>query len=152
MTAEVTDVFLEASMIGFYRLLKVLMTTGLMAFLASVIMLSSFPEAGWAIPLSTSSLNQPHALVAIFNQAKATAQKIEGRVQEGVGNMTGDLNTQAEGKAKQFDANTQEAILESMDNPSYQPDRQGLSKRDREAVKDLGQDVRDEFNQTQGPD
>jgi uncharacterized protein YjbJ (UPF0337 family) len=87
-----------------------------------------------------------------MSQAKATAKNVEGKAQEGLGNMTGDLKTQAAGKAKQFDANTQEAILESIDNPNYKPDGQGLRKRDREAVKCLEDDVSDCFDQTQGPD
>lgn len=67
--------------------------------------------------------------------AKATAKKMEGQAQEGLGSMTGDPQTQAAGRTKQFDANTQEAILESIDNPNYRPNGQGFGKRDREAVK-----------------
>ena len=52
-------------------------------------------------------MDQPHALVAAINQAQATAKKIEGKAQEGIGNMTGNLKTQAAGKVKQFDADTQ---------------------------------------------
>jgi hypothetical protein len=62
------------------------------------------------------------------------------------------LKNQAAGKAKQFEANTQKAILESIDNPNYQPDGQNLRKRDREAVKCLEDDVRDCFDQKQGTD
>jgi len=87
-----------------------------------------------------------------MNQVKARAKNIEGKAQEGIGNMTGDLKTQTAGKAKQFEANTQEAILESIDNPNYTPEGQGLRKRDREAVKCLEGDVSDCFDQTQGPD
>ena len=66
--------------------------------------------------------------------------------------MTGDLKTQVAGKAKQFEANTQEAILESIENPNYQPDGQNIRKRDREAVECLEGDVSDCFDKTQGPD
>lgn len=85
-----------------------------------------------------------------MDQAKATAKTIEGKYQEEIGNMTGYLKTQAAEKAKQFDANTQEAILESIDNPNYQPDGKNLINQDREAVKCLEANVRDCFDQTQG--
>ena len=60
------------------------------------------------------SLDQPYALATAMKQAKSTAKSIEGKVQEGIGNMTGDLKTQTAEKTKQFEANTQEAILESL--------------------------------------
>lgn len=131
---------------------KVLMTVGLIVIFSTVISFSFLPGRSWASPLFMPSIDQPHALAAIMNQAKATARNIEGKAQEGIGNMTGDLETQAAGRAKQFEANTQEAILESIDNPNYNPDGQGLRKRDREAVKCLEDDVKDCFDQTQGTD
>jgi uncharacterized protein YjbJ (UPF0337 family) len=139
-------------MIFINQIRKVLMTVGLIVILSTVITFSFSPGKSWANPLFTPSIDQPHALVATMSQAKATAKNVEGKAQEGLGNMTGDLKTQAAGKAKQFDANTQEAILESIDNPNYKPDGQGLRKRDREAVKCLEEDVSDCFDQTQGPD
>jgi uncharacterized protein YjbJ (UPF0337 family) len=38
------------------------------------------------------------------DKAKATAKNIEGKVQETVGNITGDPQTQVEGKQKQVEA------------------------------------------------
>ncbi|MEA5575689.1 CsbD family protein [Anabaena sp. UHCC 0451] len=40
------------------------------------------------------------------NRVKATAKNIEGKVQEAVGNVTGDPQAQAEGKEKQIEAST----------------------------------------------
>jgi hypothetical protein len=37
-------------------------------------------------------------IMSLENKAKATAKNIEGKVQEAVGNLTGDPKTQAEGK------------------------------------------------------
>lgn len=42
--------------------------------------------------------------MSLENKAKATAKNIEGKVQESVGNMTGDPKDQVEGKAKQAEA------------------------------------------------
>lgn len=128
------------------------MTVGLVIFLSAAIAFSFAPGNSWAIALVTPSINQPPALVAAMNQVKTRAKNLEGQAQERIGNMTGDLNTQATGKAKQFEANTQEAILESIDNPNYKPEGQGLRKRDREAVECLENDVSDCFEQAQGPD
>jgi uncharacterized protein YjbJ (UPF0337 family) len=143
---------LEINMILFHRIRKALMTVGLVVLLATVITFSFVPGKSWANPLLTPSLDQPHALVATMDQAKAMTKNVEGKAQEEMGNITGDLKTQAAGKAKQFDANTQEAILESINNPNYQPDRQKTMNRDRNAVRSLEEDVRDNFDQTQGPD
>jgi uncharacterized protein YjbJ (UPF0337 family) len=143
---------LEINMILFHQIRKILVTAGLVVLLSTVVTFSLAPGKSWASPLFTSRLDQPYALAATINQAKAMAKNVEGKAQEGIGNMTGDLKTQAAGKAKQFDANTQEAILESIDNPNYQPDGQKMRQRDREAVKCLEDDVSDCFDQTEGPD
>jgi uncharacterized protein YjbJ (UPF0337 family) len=42
--------------------------------------------------------------VSLVDKTKATAENIEGKVQEAVGDLTGDPEMQAEGKAKQVEA------------------------------------------------
>ncbi|GAB4148272.1 MAG: hypothetical protein Fur0046_26760 [Cyanobacteria bacterium J069] len=42
--------------------------------------------------------------MSIENRAKATAKNIEGKIQEVVGEVTGDPKDKAEGKAKQGEA------------------------------------------------
>jgi uncharacterized protein YjbJ (UPF0337 family) len=42
--------------------------------------------------------------MSLEDKIKATAKNIEGKVQEAVGNVTGDPKDQAEGKAKQAEA------------------------------------------------
>jgi uncharacterized protein YjbJ (UPF0337 family) len=37
-------------------------------------------------------------------RAKATAETVEGKIQEAIGNVTGDIDTQVEGQAKQAEA------------------------------------------------
>lgn len=49
------------------------------------------------------------------NRAKATAKNIEGKVQEAVGDLTGDPKTQAEGKAKQAEAKIRHAVEDVKD-------------------------------------
>jgi uncharacterized protein YjbJ (UPF0337 family) len=43
------------------------------------------------------------------DRAKATAKNIEGKVQDAVGDLTGDPKAQAEGKAKQAEAKVRHA-------------------------------------------
>jgi len=42
--------------------------------------------------------------MSLENKAKATAKNVEGKVQDAVGNLTGDPQAQAEGKEKQAEA------------------------------------------------
>jgi uncharacterized protein YjbJ (UPF0337 family) len=37
-------------------------------------------------------------------RAKATAETVEGKIQEAIGNLTGDIDPQVEGQAKQVEA------------------------------------------------
>ncbi|WP_071190908.1 CsbD family protein [Trichormus sp. NMC-1] len=44
--------------------------------------------------------------MSLEKRVEATAKNIEGKVQEALGNVTGDTQTQAEGQAKQVEAST----------------------------------------------
>jgi uncharacterized protein YjbJ (UPF0337 family) len=49
------------------------------------------------------------------DKAKATAKNIEGKVQEAVGDITGDPKTQAEGKQKQAEAKIRHTVEDVKD-------------------------------------
>jgi uncharacterized protein YjbJ (UPF0337 family) len=136
-------------MILLHQIRNIFTTIGLVVFMLTAMTFSFLSGESWAIPLFATSIDQPYVSAVTLNQAKAMAKdeakNIEGKAQEGIGNMTGNLKNQAAGKAKQFDANTQEAILESIENPNYQPS--GQNKLNREAVQCLEDDVRDCFEQ-----
>lgn len=51
----------------------------------------------------------------IGNRLKATAKNIEGKVQEFVGDVTGDPQTKAEGQAKQAEANLRHTVEDIKD-------------------------------------
>ncbi|PSB29517.1 CsbD family protein [Stenomitos frigidus] len=53
--------------------------------------------------------------MSLEDRAKATAKNIEGKVQEGVGNLTGDPKDQIEGKAKQAEAKVRHAVEDVKD-------------------------------------
>lgn len=48
--------------------------------------------------------------MSLEDRAKATAKNIEGKVQDAVGNVTGDPKDQAEGKAKQVEAKVRHTV------------------------------------------
>lgn len=53
--------------------------------------------------------------MSLENRAKATAKNVEGKVQEAVGDLTGDPKDQAEGKAKQAEAKVRHAVEDLKD-------------------------------------
>ncbi len=48
--------------------------------------------------------------MSVENKAKATAKNIEGKVQEAIGNLTGDPQDQVEGKEKQAEAKVRHTV------------------------------------------
>ena len=53
--------------------------------------------------------------MSLEDRAKATAKNVEGKVQDAVGNVTGDPKDQAEGKAKQAEAKVRHAAEDVKD-------------------------------------
>jgi uncharacterized protein YjbJ (UPF0337 family) len=53
--------------------------------------------------------------MSLKDKAKATAKNIEGKLQETVGNVTGDPKDQAEGKAKQAEAKVRHTVEDVKD-------------------------------------
>jgi uncharacterized protein YjbJ (UPF0337 family) len=53
--------------------------------------------------------------MSLQDRAKATAKNIEGKVQEAVGDLTGDSKTQLEGKEKQAEARIRHTIEDVKD-------------------------------------
>ena len=49
------------------------------------------------------------------NRAKATAKNIEGKAQEAMGNITGNTEDQAKGKAKQAEAEGRHTVENAKD-------------------------------------
>ena len=49
------------------------------------------------------------------DRIEATAKNLEGKAQEALGNITGDKQDQAEGKAKQAEASARHAVEDAKD-------------------------------------
>ncbi|RUT04975.1 hypothetical protein DSM106972_037960 [Dulcicalothrix desertica PCC 7102] len=78
------------------RLSKIL----LIAFLAVIIAVGNV-GAAFASTLEAGGVYVADNSVDLGNKVKGTVQKAQGKVQETYGNLTGDRDTQVEGKAKQ---------------------------------------------------
>ena len=53
--------------------------------------------------------------MSMKNRVKATAKNIEGKVQEAVGDLTGDTQAQAEGRGKQVEASVRHTVEDLKD-------------------------------------
>jgi uncharacterized protein YjbJ (UPF0337 family) len=53
--------------------------------------------------------------MSIEDRAKATAKNIEGKIQEGIGEVTGDPQQKAEGKAKQAESKVRHTVEDVKD-------------------------------------
>lgn len=54
--------------------------------------------------------------MSLEDRAKATAKNLEGKAQEAKGNITGDPQDKAEGKAKQAESEVRHGIEDIKDN------------------------------------
>jgi uncharacterized protein YjbJ (UPF0337 family) len=53
--------------------------------------------------------------MSLEDRAKAVAKNVEGKVQEAVGNLTGDPEDKAEGKAKQAESQVRHTVEDAKD-------------------------------------
>jgi uncharacterized protein YjbJ (UPF0337 family) len=53
--------------------------------------------------------------MSLEDRAKAAAKNVEGKIQEAVGNVTGDPEDQAEGKAKQAESKVRHTVENAKD-------------------------------------
>jgi uncharacterized protein YjbJ (UPF0337 family) len=53
--------------------------------------------------------------MSLEDKAKATAKNLEGKAQEALGNVTGDPEDQAEGKAKQGESSVRHGVEDVKD-------------------------------------
>jgi uncharacterized protein YjbJ (UPF0337 family) len=115
--------------------------------LVAVIVFSFTSGESWAATSFTPGVIPLNPQIAAMNQAKVMSKKAEGKAEEALGKMTGDLKTQATGKAKQLKVKTQEGLDNSIVNPDYQPSgkiRQP-EKEIRQATDDLEAQAREKL-------
>ena len=134
-------------MILFSKVRKFLLSIGMVVFISSAIIFSLASRESWAATLSTQGINPAQTQIAIMNQTKEMINNVKDQAQEAIANITDDLKTDVVQNDQQFDANTQQGIVDSIKNPDYNPGGKSkeAAKQDREAIKGVEADVRDLF-------
>ncbi|MEI6331319.1 MAG: CsbD family protein [Pseudanabaena sp. ELA645] len=124
---------------------------GLSIALITVLFLGFGSEASWATSSSTQRISQPESSIATTKIATMKQDddinNAKGKVKEAIGNMTGDREKQAEGKAMQFKAKTLDGLNNSIQNPNYNPKGQKTQTETQslDATERVENQVRDTF-------
>jgi uncharacterized protein YjbJ (UPF0337 family) len=63
----------------------------------------------WQLSAKSTSIQQREKNMGTEDRVEATAENLQGKAQEALGNITGDPKDKAEGQAKQVDAQAQHA-------------------------------------------
>ncbi|MCB8761494.1 hypothetical protein [Planktothrix agardhii] len=134
-------------MILLSKVRKFLLSIGVVVFISTAIIFSLASGSSWAATSSTQGMNPPQTQIAIMDQTKEMINNVKDKAQEAIANITDDLKTDVVQNDQQFDANTQQGILDSIKNPDYNPGGKSkeAAKQDREAIKGVEADVRDLF-------
>ncbi|MEA5534653.1 CsbD family protein [Crocosphaera sp. XPORK-15E] len=136
-------------MISFHKIRRFFVTIVLATMLAITVAFDFGTTNAWAATSSISSISPSNTqLIAMWGGGNSTAKEIEGKAQETIGNITGDLETQSAGKAKQFKAQTLEGLNNSIVNPDYEPGgkTKQVAKEDLEGTKAIEAQARENFN------
>jgi uncharacterized protein YjbJ (UPF0337 family) len=102
-------------MISFQQLRSFFLTMSLTVLLATSIAFGFGPANSWAATSLTQLVSQPQTQIATMNRAEAITKNIEGKVQEAIGNITGDPKDQIMGKAKQVESQARNAAEDMKD-------------------------------------
>jgi|AGSF01.1.fsa_nt_gi hypothetical protein len=137
-------------MILFSKVRKVLLSIGMVFLISTAIVFSFASGESWA---ATSSMQGTQTQIATINQqAKDLINNVKDQAKEAIANIKDDLKTDAVQNDQQFDANTQQLIVDSIKNPDYNPGGKTSAAAEQScgAIKCLESDVRDVFNNTSG--
>ncbi|WP_223805768.1 CsbD family protein [Pseudanabaena sp. UWO310] len=89
----------------------------------------------------------PATLIATVERVKAATKDIEGKVQEAIGNVTGDTKDQVMGKAKQAEADVRNATEDLKDNLK---DKLKMPERIKASSKDIEGKVQEAIGNVKG--
>jgi uncharacterized protein YjbJ (UPF0337 family) len=65
--------------------------------------------------MNSVEIVEEEKIMSLDDKVKAAAKNVEGKAQEALGNVTGDPEDKAEGKAKQAEANARNAVEDGKD-------------------------------------
>jgi len=86
--------------------------------------------------------------MSIQDKAKAAAKNVEGKIQETIGNVTGDSKDQLEGKAKQVEATARDKaadVGQGIDDATDDATSGGSGDKAKAAAKNVEGKVQDTF-------
>jgi uncharacterized protein YjbJ (UPF0337 family) len=115
-------------MISFQQLRSFFLTMSLTVLLATSIAFGFGPANGWAATSLTQLVSQTQTQIATMNRAEAITKNVEGKVQEAIGNMTGDPKDQIMGKAKQVESQGRNAAEDIKDKMKLKGRAEAVTK------------------------
>lgn len=117
-------------MISVRKTTQFFLSIALMLAITTATSLGLATSSAWADTLSEATLEQPATQIAwgFGNKAEATAKEVEGKVQESVGNVTGDPKDQVMGKAKQAEGQVRNAAENLKDNVGLEGRAKAIQK------------------------
>lgn len=106
-------------MVSIRKTAQFFLSITLMLAITTATSLGIAASPAWAASSTRAAIEQPATQIAwgFGNKAEATAKEVEGKVQESVGNVTGDPKDQIMGKAKQAEGkvrNTAEGLKDNV--------------------------------------
>lgn len=112
-------------------------------FLSTIMVIGT--GASLAAIAFTPIVSQPQYIATASE--KNIAKDIEGKAQEALGKLTGNLQTESAGKEKQFKAKTLEGMNNSFVNPNYKPsgETDPTENLARETTEDVENQISDTF-------
>jgi|GEM_PF-832352 uncharacterized protein YjbJ (UPF0337 family) len=113
------------------QIYKVLLGIGLTTFLSFALVLGIAVESSSATQSFIQLVNFPDSSIATMERVEATAKDLEGKAQEAIGDVTGDMKNQVAGKVKQSSAATLNAA-EDLKNQTQMPERMKAGAKDLE--------------------
>jgi uncharacterized protein YjbJ (UPF0337 family) len=121
----------KSTMILFSKARKFLLIISL------VLLMVTFTAFASESSVATTLLNKPISLdqIASMNRVEAITKDIEGKVQEGIGNVTGDKKDQFMGKMKQEESKARHTI-EDIKDADLQQQYRTTDKNAKETIED----------------
>ncbi len=97
------------------QIYRSLLTVGLSVFFSFALVFGATIENSWAANSFTQLINFPRTPIAAMERMNAATKDLEGKAQDAIGNITGDVKNQVAGKAKQAEAKTRNAAEDIKD-------------------------------------
>lgn len=133
------------------RIYRTLLTISLGSFFSVVVVFGVAVDNSWATTSFTQFMGSPQTpIAALDDRAKAVTKNLEGKAQEAISHITGDMKNQVEGRAKQAEASTRH-LTENIKDSAKLPGRVKATTRNfegkaQEAIGNITGDPKDQIS------